>query len=290
MLDNYGTDPHFQSHYRLTPAWIAARKEPFQTSLRLWLSDDDVTYYGFPTFRDEVRAFAERLWENDMQFMLHGGVTRTHTWTSGWLAEAVAGLHEGQPTPPSPPTAPPPGASAHDDFNRADGPLGPNWRQDPWWGSGSGIVAHAVTAPAGSGGAYYWAAQPFGADQYSQITLTGEIGVWSGVVVRGRSAPRQGYWVAIKADGAHLYAFVHDVFYELVHDPTVWEMGDVVRLEVQTVAPEIARLTLRQNGVTLVTLDEGDHFLAQGQPGLGLYALDMVALDAWAGGELAPTP
>ena len=56
MLDNYGTDTNFQNNYRLTDTWIAARKGPFQTAVRLWLSDDYVTYAGIPTFREEVLA------------------------------------------------------------------------------------------------------------------------------------------------------------------------------------------------------------------------------------------
>ena len=89
MLDNYGTNANFQNNYRLTGDWIAARPAPFQTAPRLWLSDD----YGALTFRDEVLAFAERLQANDVQFVLaEGGATRPHSWTSGWLPEAVAGL------------------------------------------------------------------------------------------------------------------------------------------------------------------------------------------------------
>src|SRR2546423_1897446 len=40
MLGNYGTDTNFQNNYRLTADWIAARKNPFQTATRLWLSRD----------------------------------------------------------------------------------------------------------------------------------------------------------------------------------------------------------------------------------------------------------
>ena len=141
-----------------------------------------------------------------------------------------------QPPPPHP-------WSASDDFQRANGALGANWLQDPWWGNGTAIADNAVVATLGNGGAYYWQADVFGADQYSQITLTGAIGDWSGVVVRGGSTPRQGYWVAVKPDGAHLYAFVNNGFAELGHDPTLWNTGDVLRLEVQTIAAATARLT-----------------------------------------------
>ena len=146
MLDNYGTDDNFQDNYRLTNEWIAAHKEPFQTSTRLWLSQDDVTYAGLPTFRDEVLAFAGRLEDNDVQFTLAGGATRTHSWASGWLREAVAGLADGQLPPPPPPPNP---SSALDGFNRADGGLGPNWAIDPWWGSGIAIANNSCGVHAG---------------------------------------------------------------------------------------------------------------------------------------------
>jgi hypothetical protein len=44
MNENYGTEANFQNNYRLTADWIAARKDPFQTAKRLWISDDYVTY------------------------------------------------------------------------------------------------------------------------------------------------------------------------------------------------------------------------------------------------------
>ena len=288
MLDNYGTEANFQNNYRLTADWIAARKAPFQTTKRLWLSKDYVTYYGSPTYRDEVLAIAERLSDNDVQFMLSGGVTRIHSWTSGWLPQAVAGLQNLQePGEPPPPPAP---SSAQDDFNRADGDLGPDWLRDPWWGAGLSISGNKVVATLGNGGAYYWEANGFAADQYSQIKITGAIGDWTGVSVRARRSPSQGYWVALKPDGAYLYALVNDVFYLLVHDATHWSTGNVLRLEVRTVAANTARLTVYRNGSPLFTYDDADSFIESGQPGIGLYATTAMSLDDWAGGKLATNP
>jgi Concanavalin A-like lectin/glucanases superfamily/Putative esterase len=285
MLDNYGTNANFQNNYRLTSGWIAARGAPFQAAPRLWLSDDYATYNGTLTFRDEVLAFAGRLVANGVQFLMEAsGATRPHTWTSGWLSEAVAGLQSMQFG------VPPPDTSPRDDFNRPDGGLGSKWLADPLWGTGTEISGNQVTATAGGGGAYYWNAAALEPDQYSQIRITGDIGVWTGVSVRGGASPSQGYWVAVKDDGAYLYSFVNGVFYELVHDATPWSTGDVLRLEARTVATNTARLTVHRNDVVLFTHDDAAYFIAGGQPGIGLYASGAMALDDWEGGTLNPGP
>jgi hypothetical protein len=273
MLENYGSEANFQSNYRLTDAWIAARKAPFQSVTRLWLSHDQGVFAGFPTFPVDVDAFAARLQAQGVRFLRTGGVTRTHAWTSGWLPEAVGSLHEMRYTD-------------RDDFNRADGSLGPNWTPDPLWGSGAALVASQVASPLGQGGALFWNARAFPPDQFSQIRITGAIGDWVGVSVRGQVSPAHGYWVAIKEDGAHLYSFVDGAFHELVHDTTGWTTGDDLRLEVRTVATNTARLTVYRNGTALFGHDDASHFIAAGQPGIGLFATTAISFDDWHGGEV----
>ena len=281
MLDNYGTDANFQTNYRLTSDWISARKEPFQSVPRLWLSYDQGMYLGVPTFLSAVSAFAGRLQANQMRFMRTGGETRDHSWTSGWLSRAVAGLQGMR-------------YAARDDFNRADGGLGPNWTVDPKWGNGGTVTGNRVSAPMGNGGAYFWTAKSFGPDQYSQIKITGVIGDSIGVAVRGRISPGQAYSLSVKSDGVDLYSFLNGEFYFLAHDSTHWASGDTLRLEVRTVGARVARLSVRRNGSVLFTYDDADHFIESGNPGIGLFATTNVSLDDWRGGELngveAPTP
>jgi hypothetical protein len=274
MLDNYGSDANFQNNYRLTSAWIAARKGPFQATPRLWLSSDYATYFGYPTFLDEVDAFAGRLDANQVPFMRTGGATRPHAWNSGWLPEAVAGLQSMRFT-------------ARDDFNRPNGSLGANWATDPLWGPGVSVAGNQAGAQLYSGGAHFWSAKSFAPDQYSEVKISGAIGDWVGVAVRGRVSPGQGYWVAIKADGAYLYSFVNGAFSQLAHDATAWSTGDTLRLEVRTVASSTARLTVHRNGSPLLTVDDASHFIGSGNPGLGLYASTAISLDDWRGGELS---
>ena len=181
---------------------------------------------------------------------------------------------------------PPPGSTARDDFDRADGDLGPNWTKDPAWGSGLSISGNEVVAT--SSGVYYWNANTFAVDQYSQIRLTGVVGVWSGVFVRGNLRPEPYYMVTVKPGGADLYASSNGVFAQLAHDATGWASGDVLRLEVRTVARNAAHLTVYQNGIELFSYDDTAYFIASGQPGIGLHdSTGDMSLDDWEGGDIA---
>jgi hypothetical protein len=200
-----------------------------------------------------------------------------------WQGGELNGIEE--LSPPTPPTT-----TVRDDFNRADGGLGSNWTSDPQWGDSASVTENRVAAPTFNGGAYLWTANRFGEDQYSQIKLTGTIGDWSGVAVRGRVSPGQGYWMAIKSDGAYLYSFLSGQFDLLAHDATVWATGDTLRLEVRTVEPNLARLTVYRNGSVLFTHDDAAHFIESGHPGIGLYASTDLSLDDWEGGTLTSTP
>jgi hypothetical protein len=224
---------------------------------------------------DDAETFIEN---GDPAIGMHGPGA-LDDWAGGALDAA---------TPPPPPPPPPPASSAQDDFERADGALGASWLADPAWGNGASLAGGAVVCAPSNGAAYYWAADAFGADQYSQITLSGEIADWTGVVVRGAVSPAQGYWVAVKPDGAHLYSLSGGVFHALAHDATPWSTGDVLRLEVESVAPFAARLTVFRNGAPLFAHDDADHFLDGGRPGIGLHATGLVSLDDWAGGMLSP--
>ena len=79
MRDNYGSEANFQDNYRLTDAWIAAHQGPFQAATRLWLSYDQGTYFGYPTFLDEVSAFGARLQAHQVQFMRAPAARRART-------------------------------------------------------------------------------------------------------------------------------------------------------------------------------------------------------------------
>lgn len=177
----------------------------------------------------------------------------------------------------------------HDNFDRADGELGPNWTKDTSWGSGLSISGNKVVAT--SSGVHYWNANTFGADQYSQIRLTGAVGSWSGVFVRGNPRPAAFYLVRINGAGADLYSWSNGIFTQLAHDATGWASGDVLRLAVRTVSQTKAHLTVYRNGAELFSYDDTASFIAGGQPGIGLHNDTVsMSLDDWEGGELASGP
>src|SRR5271165_6246329 len=47
---NYGTDANFQANYRLTQAFVAAHKAPFQTNNRLWIG-------GYNLFQTDISDY-----------------------------------------------------------------------------------------------------------------------------------------------------------------------------------------------------------------------------------------
>ena len=84
---NYGTDANFQSHYRLTSAFVGARKAPFTEVDRIWLS-------GYKTFRPDMSDFDAMLTSFGMLHTFTKSSFRSHTWGAGWLREALAALYQ----------------------------------------------------------------------------------------------------------------------------------------------------------------------------------------------------
>ena len=83
---NYGTDTNFQNNYRMTGTFIDTWKAPFTTENHLLISEGPV----FPT---EVADFDALLTSHGV---LHTLLTQTndpHSWSGGWLSDAVAGLY-----------------------------------------------------------------------------------------------------------------------------------------------------------------------------------------------------
>jgi hypothetical protein len=84
--ENYGTDTNFQGNYRMTGTFIDTWKAPFTTEDRIWIS-------GYGAFQTDVADFDALLTSHGV---LHTLLTQTHdahTWSGGWLSNAVAGLY-----------------------------------------------------------------------------------------------------------------------------------------------------------------------------------------------------
>ena len=144
-----------------------------------------------------------------------------------------------------------------------------------------------LVAPSLGTGVSYWNANTFADDQYSQIRLTGAVGNWSGVIVRGDLRPAPFYLAKVDPGGANLYSSSNGALTLLAHDDTVWATGDVLRLAVRTLGQTTAHLTVYRNGTELLSYDDAGSFIASGQPGIGLRAGTAgMSLDDWEGGSV----
>src|SRR5208337_4490263 len=86
------------------------------------------------------------------------------------------------------------GTSASDNFNRADGPLGPNWTAVS--DGGMSIASQQVIGTAAQVTGDMWTGTTFGSDQYSevQVTSTSMSGIqWVGPAVRMQNGGQNGY-------------------------------------------------------------------------------------------------
>ena len=85
--NNYGTQANFQDNYELDQSFINAYKAPFTTQDRLWISEG-------PLFKQDVGDFDHLLTSQGVMHTLSTTETNDpHSWTGGWLSNAVAGLY-----------------------------------------------------------------------------------------------------------------------------------------------------------------------------------------------------
>ncbi len=82
---SYGTDANFQANYRLTQAFVDARKAPFLSSNRIWLG-------GYSLYGTDVTDFDALLTAEGIPHTLGPMQDVTHAWTSGWVPAALTAL------------------------------------------------------------------------------------------------------------------------------------------------------------------------------------------------------
>jgi hypothetical protein len=85
--NNYGTATNFRDNYQLTAAFIESWKAPFTTEDRIWVS-------GGPYLHNQVADF-DTLLTSHAVLHSHSVKMYDHTWSGGWLSDAVAGLFGG---------------------------------------------------------------------------------------------------------------------------------------------------------------------------------------------------
>ena len=86
--ESYGTEDNFQTNYRLTPAFVDARKSPFLAHSRLWIG-------GYQTFQTDVSDFDALLTSDGIPHLAETPPQpMAHRWDSGWLPIALAALQK----------------------------------------------------------------------------------------------------------------------------------------------------------------------------------------------------
>jgi hypothetical protein len=84
---NYGTDANYQANYRLTQAFVDARKAPFVANNRIWIG-------GYALYQGDMTDYNNLL---NTEGILHSTETPTstsHRWDSGWMPLAMAALYQ----------------------------------------------------------------------------------------------------------------------------------------------------------------------------------------------------
>lgn len=180
-----------------------------------------------------------------------------------------------------------------DNFNRGDGPLGPNWAKPLASEGNLVVVTNVVSVDAENKNDYaFWAANTFADDQYSQISIT-KIGAWPGVIVRADAALDRFYLGLLVAPNDYrIYARWDGAYYLLASDTKVtWQVGDVLRMDSKGSVNPLT-VTMYRNGSAVLawTSSVPAQVRTGGSPGIGIFspAGQGLTLDNWQGGNLAP--
>jgi subtilisin-like proprotein convertase family protein len=187
---------------------------------------------------------------------------------------------------------------ATDNFNRTDGPLGPDW-SNPLASQGNLVVTNGL-AGVDTENAHceaFWTADSFSDDQYSQIALS-SIGPWTGVILRADSdfdpvftdSGSQFYiGFVFGPNDYRIYHWINGAYYpEAVGTTETWQTNDILRLEISgSIVPLI---TMYRNGkpVLLWLVADAPDVKTGGSPGIGIYSRTGAGLtvDNWEGGNL----
>jgi putative esterase len=81
---SYGTDANYQANYRLTPAFVSARKGPFLRQRRIWIG-------GGRSFPSDMSYYSTLLAKEHILYMSESR-SMGHQWDTGWVPLALAAL------------------------------------------------------------------------------------------------------------------------------------------------------------------------------------------------------
>ena len=83
---DYGTQANFQDNYQMTASFIDSHDASFTTNDRILISEG-------PAFQSQVADFDMLLTSQGVAHTLLNQTNDAHTWSSGWLPGAIAGLY-----------------------------------------------------------------------------------------------------------------------------------------------------------------------------------------------------
>lgn len=176
------------------------------------------------------------------------------------------------------------GASASDDFNRADSStLGPNWTDDI---AGIGIFSNHAKGTSGNQGSH-WNAVTFATDQYAEVTFStyANLGTCNGPAVRAGGGDF--YWaVACGTTDIYVQRVIGGVNTGIATMTASITAGTVIRMEAIGTGASVT-LRVYKDGVQLGSdiSDSDASRLTSGQPGIGVQGAGSF-VTAWTGGDL----
>ena len=180
------------------------------------------------------------------------------------------------------------GTTASDDFNRADGSLGPNWSDIS--DGGLAISSQVVTGTAGAVRGDMWSAQAFSSDQTSQIEVTSTQltgGQWVGPGVRLQNGGQNGYVGLYNWNNGSPYLVVFKRsgggWAQISATSPVSPLAAGTKLQLSAVGSTISFL---DNGIVVIQVT--DSSFTGGVP--GIVSFGNPTADNWAGGNAPPAP
>ena len=177
--------------------------------------------------------------------------------------------------------------SASDNFQRADGPLGPNWTDVS--DGGLAISSDAVIGKVGQVTGDMWTADAFTGDQYSQVEVTSTQltgGQWIGPAVRAQDGGQDAYvgfyyWNSGSPE-LMLFKRTSGSWAQIGAAYSTAPLAAGTKLEVEAIGSTISFL---ENGIVVITAT--DSSLTGGAPGIMAYGNGEAG--NWSGGN-ASTP
>jgi hypothetical protein len=83
----YGNDANFQADYRLSAAFLKARRAPFMNANRIWIG-------GYAVFRKDIADYSALLASVGIAHTTGKPLRMSHRWNSGWVPIALAALYQ----------------------------------------------------------------------------------------------------------------------------------------------------------------------------------------------------